>query len=60
MAGSERYEHREEPNVAENRTGLSQTGLSLLTPSTAQAAGEAAVKKKKSINILKENKILGF
>lgn len=59
MAGSERYEHREEPNVAENRTGLSQTGLSLLTPSTAQAAGEAAVKKK-SINILKENKILGF
>lgn len=45
MAGSDCYEHQVQSNVAEKFTELSQAGLSLLTPFTVQAGGEAAVKK---------------
>lgn len=55
MAGSKHYEHQVNSYGPKKLPELSQAGLSLLT---AQAAGEAAVKK--SINILKENNIQGF
>lgn len=47
MVGSKRYEHQEESNVAEKLTELSQRGLLLLTPSTAQAAEKQSFKKKR-------------
>lgn len=49
-------------SVAKEPIELSQAGLSLLTPSMCRQQGEEQLKekKKKGINILKENKLLGF